>query len=74
MLTSSLEQLKELNKNKDECKKCTKSYIIINPVIPIKSGNDITKKVKSIYNNFLGVKVAMVLRLQDGDSRPRHCS
>lgn len=52
MLTSSLEQLKELNKNKDECKKCTKSYIIINPVIPIKSGNDITKKVKSIYNNF----------------------
>ena len=52
MLTSSLEQLKELNKNKDECKKCTKSYIIINPVIPIKSGDDITKKVKSIYNNF----------------------
>ena len=52
MLTSSLEQLKELNKNKDECKKCTKSYIIINPVIPIKSGDDITRKIERIYNSF----------------------
>lgn len=51
MLASTLEQLREINKNKNECKKFTKSYIIIiNPVIPMKSGEDITKKVKRIYN------------------------
>ena len=44
MTLSNLKQLKELNENKDEFNKFSKNYIIIKPVIPIKSGEDITEK------------------------------
>ena len=53
MNVSSLDDLKELNKKKDEVKKSVKKYIIINPEIPIKSGEDITEKTKKMYNIFL---------------------
>lgn len=53
MTLSNLKQLKELNENKDEFNKFSKDYIIIKPLIPIKSGEDITEKIKKMYNVFI---------------------
>lgn len=51
-ITMALSKLKELNENKEDFKKFSKSYIIITPVIPIKSGEDVTRKIRNMYNNF----------------------
>ncbi|MDU6339847.1 MAG: hypothetical protein E6583_00785 [Clostridium sp.] len=47
---SSLEDLKFLNQNKSEIGKIKNTYIVIKPIIPVKSGKDITEKIKEIYS------------------------